>query len=284
MTMYTLSYVIIAAVVVFGLAIAYLLIRRQLGEQKVRIAEEMAKRIIEDAKKDTERIKKEALLEARDEGNRLKAELERDSKERKNELTQLERRLQSREDHLENKEKNVENREKLIKKIEEDVIKLKDTLNDAKTQLIAELEKVAALSRDDARKELLDRLDKELEIEAAKKIKANEEEVRKESDKRAREILATAIQRCAVDHVVETTTSIVELPSDDMKGRIIGREGRNIRAFETLTGVDLIVDDTPEAVILSSFDPLRRETARLTLQKLIVDGRILPARVEELYE
>jgi ribonucrease Y len=284
MALYTMSYVIIAAVAVFGLAIAYLLIRRQLGEQKVRIAEETAKRIIEDAKKDTDRIKKEALLEAREEGNRLKAELERDSKERKNELTQLERRLQSREDHLENKEKNVENREKMIKKIEEDVIKLKDTLLEAKTHLLAELEKVAALSRDDARKELLDRLDKELEIESAKKIKANEEELRKESDKRAREILATAIQRCAVDHVVETTTSAVELPSDDMKGRIIGREGRNIRAFETLTGVDLIVDDTPEAVILSSFDPLRRETARLTLQKLIADGRIHPARVEEMYE
>jgi ribonuclease Y len=284
MTLYTLSYLIIAALVVFGLAIAYLLIRRQLGEQKVRIAEETAKRIIEDAKKDTERIKKEAVLEAKDEGIRLKAELERDSKERKNELTQLERRLQSREDHLENKEKNVENREKLIKKIEEDVIKLKDTLNEAKSQLIVELEKVAALSREEARQELLSRLDKELEIEAAKKIKANEEEIRKESDKRAREILATAIQRCAVDHVVETTTSVVELPSDDMKGRIIGREGRNIRAFETLTGVDLIVDDTPEAVILSSFDPLRRETARLTLQKLIADGRIHPARVEEMYE
>ncbi|MBN3032827.1 MAG: ribonuclease Y [Candidatus Saganbacteria bacterium] len=284
MTLYTLSYLIIAAAAVFGLAVAYLLIRRQLAEQKVRIAEETAKRVVEDAKKDAERIKKEALLEARDEGIRLKAELERDSKERKNELTQLERRLQSREDHLENKEKNVENREKMLKKIEEDVVKLKDTLNEAKGQLIVELEKVAALSREDARKELLSRLDKELEIEAAKRIKASEEEVRKESDKRAREILATAIQRCAVDHVVETTTSVVELPSDDMKGRIIGREGRNIRAFETLTGVDLIVDDTPEAVILSSFDPLRRETARLTLQKLIADGRIHPARVEEMYE
>jgi ribonuclease Y len=259
-------------------------VRRQLAEQKVRIAEETAKRILEDAKKDTDRIKKEALLEAKDEAIRLKADLERDSKERKGELTALERRLQSREDHLENKEKNIENREKGVKKIEDDLVKLKETLQESKTLLITELEKVAALSREEARKELLDRLDKELEIESAKKIKANEEEIRKESDKRAREILATAIQRCAVDHVVETTTSIVELPSDDMKGRIIGREGRNIRAFETLTGVDLIVDDTPEAVILSSFDPLRRETARLTLQKLIVDGRIHPARVEEMYE
>ena len=284
MTLYTMIYITITALVVFGLAVAYLVVRRQLAEQKVRIAEETAKRILEDAKKDTDRIKKEALLEAKDEAIRLKADLERDSKERKGELTALERRLQSREDHLENKEKNIENREKGVKKIEDDLVKLKETLQESKTLLITELEKVAALSREEARKELLDRLDKELEIESAKKIKANEEEIRKESDKRAREILATAIQRCAVDHVVETTTSIVELPSDDMKGRIIGREGRNIRAFETLTGVDLSVDDTPEAVILSSFDPLRRETARLTLQKLIVDGRIHPARVEEMYE
>ncbi|OGB90039.1 ribonuclease Y [candidate division WOR-1 bacterium RIFCSPHIGHO2_01_FULL_53_15] len=284
MDLQTLTYIIIAALVVFGLAVAYLVVRRQLAEQKVRLAEETAKRILEDAKKDTERIKKEALLEARDEAIRLKADLERESKERKGELTSLERRLQSREDHLENKEKNLEGREKIIKKAEEDLIKLRDTLSRVKDQLVVELEKVAALSREEAKKELLTRLDKELELEAAKKIKASEEEVRKESDKRAREILATAIQRCAVDHVVETTTSMVELPSDDMKGRIIGREGRNIRAFETKTGVDLIVDDTPEAVILSSFDPLRRETARLTLQKLIADGRIHPARVEEMYE
>jgi ribonuclease Y len=284
MDMNSLIYLVIAALVVFGLAVAYLVIRRQLAEQKVRIAQESAKRILEDAKKDTERVKKEALLEARDEAIRLKAELERDSKERKGELTALERRLQSREDHLENKEKNIENREKLVKKAEEEFLKLRDTLEKIKGQLVIELEKVAALSQEDAKKELLARLDKELAIEASKKIKANEEEIRKESDKRAREILATAIQRCAVDHVVETTTSMVELPSDDMKGRIIGREGRNIRAFETATGVDLIVDDTPEAVILSSFDPLRRETARLTLQKLIADGRIHPARVEEMFE
>jgi len=277
-------YIIIAAVVVFGLAVAYLIIRRQLAEQKVRIAEETAKRILEDAKKESERIRKEALLEAKDEALKQRAELERDNKERKAEFAALERRLQSREDHLENKEKNIENREKTTKKAEEDLLKLRDMLQKSRDQLIVELEKVAALSREEAKQELLSRLDKELEVEAAKRIKAKEEDVKKEADKRAREILATAIQRCAVDHVVETTTSVVELPSDEMKGRIIGREGRNIRAFETLTGVDLIVDDTPEAVILSSFNPLRRETARLTLQKLIADGRIHPARVEEMYE
>jgi ribonuclease Y len=280
----TLLFIIIAAAVVFGLAVAYLIIRRQLGEQKVRIAEETAKRITDDARKEAERVRKEALLETKDEAIRLRTEIEKESRERKGELTGLERRLQSREDHLENKEKNIENREKQIKKIEEDLVKVKDSLQDIRVKLIQELEKVAALSREEAKNELLQRLDKELEVEAAKKIKASEEEVRKESDKRAREILATAIQRCAVDHVVETTTSMVELPNDEMKGRIIGREGRNIRAFETLTGVDLIVDDTPEAVILSSFDPLRREIARLTLQKLIADGRIHPARVEEMNE
>jgi ribonuclease Y len=275
---------IIAALVVFGLAVAYLVIRRQLAEQKVRIAEESAKRIMEDAKKEAERVKKEALLEAKDEVIKARADFDREMKERKGELTGLERRLQSREDHLENKEKNLENRESGIKKAEEELIKLKEFLQQTKDRLIAELEKIAAVTREQAKQELLARLDKELEVEAAKRIKAKEEETKKEADKRAREILATSIQRCAVDHVVETTTSVVELPSDDMKGRIIGREGRNIRAFETLTGVDLIVDDTPEAVILSSFDPLRRETAKLTLQKLIADGRIHPARVEEMYE
>ncbi|MDD4178895.1 MAG: ribonuclease Y [Candidatus Margulisbacteria bacterium] len=279
-----LVYFIIGALVIFGLGVAYLALKRQMAEQKVKIAEESAKLLIEDAKKEAERLKKEARVEGKDEMLRLKAELERESKEKKGELTALERRLQSREDHLENKEKNVEARENTVKKAEEDLVKLKESLQKIRDSLILELEKVAALTREEAKKELLSRLDKELEIEAGKRIKANEEEIKKESDKRAREILATAIQRCAVDHVVETTTSMVELPSDDMKGRIIGREGRNIRAFETLTGVDLIVDDTPEAVILSSFDPLRRETARLTLQKLIADGRIHPARVEEANE
>jgi ribonuclease Y len=280
----TLLFIIITAATVFGLAVAYLIIRRQMAEQKVRIAEETAKRILEDAKKESERIRKEALLEAKDEGLRQRAEVEREAKERKGELLALEKRILAREDHLQGKEKNLEGREKQIKKAEEDLTKLQGTLEKVRDQLLLELEKVAALSREDARKELLIRLDVELEAEAAKKIKNKEEEVKKEAEKRAREILATAIQRCAVDHVVETTTSMVELPSDDMKGRIIGREGRNIRAFETATGVDLIVDDTPEAVILSSFDPLRRETARITLQKLIADGRIHPARVEEMYE
>lgn len=277
-------YIIVAVLVIFGLALAYLVIRRHLAEKKVKIAEETAKRILEDAKKEAERIKKEALLEGKDEAIKLRAEFERESKERKAELSAAEKRLQIREDRLQSKEKEIEDRENQIKKFQDDLLKLREGLQKAKELHLAALEKVAALSREQAKQELLNRLDKELEQETAKKIKAYEEEFKKEAEKRAREILATSIQRCAVDHVVETTTSVVELPSDEMKGRIIGREGRNIRAFETLTGVDLIVDDTPEAVILSSFNPLRREIARLTLQKLIADGRIHPARVEEMYE
>lgn len=276
--------IVIAAFVVFGLGLAYLLIRRRLAEQKVKIAEETAKRVLEDAKKEAERIRKEGLLEAKDESIKLRAEFERETKERKKELSGIERRLDTREDRLQSKEKEFEERERQIKKAQEELLKLKEKLQSVRDQLIQALEKAAALSREEAKKELLTKLDKELEREAADRIKVNEERIKKDSEKRAREILATAIQRCAVDHVVETTTSVVELPSDEMKGRIIGREGRNIRAFETLTGVDLIVDDTPEAVILSSFNPLRREIARLTLQKLIADGRIHPARVEEMHK
>ncbi len=277
-------YIVIGALAVFGLGIILLLVRRRLAEQKIKIAEETAKHLLEEAKKDAERIKKEALLEAKDEAIKRRAEFDRETKERKAELAGIEKRLDTREDRMEAKEKEVAERENKVKKAEEEILKIKDKLQTVRDQLIQNLEKAAALSREEAKKELLAKLDKELETEAAKRIKANEEKIKSESDKRAREILATTIQRCAGDHVVETTTSVVELPSDEMKGRIIGREGRNIRAFETLTGVDLIVDDTPEAVILSSFNPLRRETARVTLQKLIADGRIHPARVEEMYK
>ncbi|MBU0672049.1 MAG: ribonuclease Y [Candidatus Margulisbacteria bacterium] len=279
-----LMYLVVGALLVFGLGLVFLMLRRSLADQKVKIAQETAKHVLEEAKKDGERIRKEALLEAKDEAIKGRSELERETKERKKELSGLEKRLEGREDRLQAKEKEVEGREEKIKKINEDLLKLRDGLQTAREQHILALEKVAALSRDDAKKELLTKLDKDLEKEAAERIKNNEEKIKQESEKRAREILSTTIQRCAGDHVVETTTSVVELPSDDMKGRIIGREGRNIRAFETATGVDLIVDDTPEAVILSSFNPLRREIARVTLQKLIADGRIHPARVEEMHK
>ncbi|MFH1684238.1 MAG: ribonuclease Y [Candidatus Margulisiibacteriota bacterium] len=284
MELNTLIYIVIAAVVVFGLGIVFLMVRRGMAGQKVKVAHETAKHVVEEAKKESERIRKEGLLEAKDESIKVRAELEREFKERKKELSGLEKRLDSREDRLQGKEKEIEGREQTAKKAEEDILKIKDKLQEVRNQLIQKLEKVAALSREEAKLELMSKLDKELEKEAAERIKTNEEKIKAESEKRAREILSTAIQCCAGDHVVETTTSVVELPSDDMKGRIIGREGRNIRAFETATGVDLIVDDTPEAVILSSFNPLRREVARLTLQKLIADGRIHPARVEEMYK
>ncbi|HTY13772.1 MAG TPA: ribonuclease Y [Candidatus Omnitrophota bacterium] len=279
-----LIYFAIAAVIVFALAVAYLVIRRQLGEQKVKIAEETAKRILEDAKRDAETKRKEAILEAKEEAVRLRKDIEQETRDRKAEITGLERRLLQREDHLEKKERALESTEKKLKEQSDELATIKEELARGREQQIKELEKVSGLPKDEAKKLLLDSLQKEIERDAAMIIKRQDEEIKKEAERKAREILATAIQRCAVDHVVETTTSTVGLPSDDMKGRIIGREGRNIRAFETLTGVDLIVDDTPEAVILSSFDPLRRETAKLTLAKLIVDGRIHPARVEEAYE
>lgn len=274
----------IIAFVAAAAGIIFLGVRQKAAEMKIKIAEESAKHILEDTKKEAERMKKEALLETKEHELRLRHEFEKESKERKGDLLALEKRLDAREDRLENREKEVQKAEATIKKFQEDVLKIRDSLEKAKELYIKDLERVAALSRDEAKKELLAKLDGELVQEFGEKIKANEERIKTESDKKAREILATAIQRCVVDHVVETTTSLVEIPSDDMKGRIIGREGRNIRVFENLTGVDLIVDDTPEAVILSSFNPLRREIARLTLQKLMADGRIHPTRVEEMYK
>jgi len=271
------------ALVVFGLSVAYLYIKRQVFDQKVKIAEQSARHLLDNAQKEAERVKKEKVLEAKDEVIRLRADFENESRSRKGELSKLEKRLESKEDHLQAKDTELEKREVQIKKIGEDLQKLKEGLQKSKDLLMEALEKAAALSKEEARKELLSKLDKELEAEFGERIKANEEKIKQESERRAHEILATVIQRSAGDHVVETTTSVVALPSDEMKGRIIGREGRNIRAFETLTGVDLIVDDSPEAVIISSFNPLRREIARLTLSKLIVDARIHPARVEEMY-
>ncbi|MBI5700822.1 ribonuclease Y [Candidatus Saganbacteria bacterium] len=278
-----LIYFGIAAVIVFVLAVAYLLVRTQFSEGKIKVAEETAKRILEDAKREAETKRKEALLEAKEESVRFRQEFERETHDRKSELSSIERRLIQREEHLDKKEKALDASDKKLNEKIEEVAEVREELIKIRDESIKELEKAASLPKEEAKKLLLENLEKELERESAIKIKQNEENINKESEKRAREILATAIQRCSVDHVVETTTTLVELPSDDMKGRIIGREGRNIRAFETSTGVDLVVDDTPEAVILSSFDPLRREIAKRTLQKLIVDGRIHPARVEEMY-
>jgi ribonuclease Y len=277
-------YSIALVLVVFVFSVAYLIMRRRIAEQKIRISEEKAKRILEEAKREAETKKREALLEAKDESIKLRQEFERETKERKGELLALERRLLQKEEKLDQKGRSVEEQEKKIKTKETELQQEKESLEGLRKEHVKELERVSGLSQDEAKRLLLSNIQKDVERDAGLLIMRVEEAAKKEADKRAKEILTTAIQRCAVDHVVETTTTVVELPSDDMKGRIIGREGRNIRAFETLTGVDLIVDDTPEAVILSSFDPLRREVARLTLEKLIADGRIHPARVEEMYE
>ena len=280
-------YVLAAIVISLGIALSYFLylsIKQRLAEQKIRVAEETAKRVLEDAKKEAETKRREALLEAKDQALKMRAEFERETRERKGEILSLEKRLMQREETIDKKERSLEELNEKLKVGEAALLKTKEVLEQKRVEIVKELEKVSAMTQDDAKRLLLKTLQKDIERDAAIIIKRKEEEIQKESDKRAKEILTTAIQRCAVDHVVETTTSVVELPSDEMKGRIIGREGRNIRAFETLTGVDLIVDDTPEAVILSGFDPLRRETAKLTLQKLIADGRIHPARVEEMYE
>ena len=271
------------ALIVFALLVAYIVIRRSMAEQKIRVAQETAKRIMEDAKRDAETKRREAILEAKDEALKQRQEFERETRERKAELLNLEKRLLQKEESIDAREKNIEEAKKKLKSAEDDIIKVRALLEELRVKHLKELEKVSGLTREEGIKTLLKNLEKDVDREAALLIKAKEEQLKKDSERLAKEILSTAIQRCAVDHVVESTVTVVELPNEEMKGRIIGREGRNIRAFETLTGVDLIVDDTPEAVIISGFDPVRRETARLTLIKLIADGRIHPARVEEMY-
>ena len=276
-------YGLVLALIVFALLVAYLIIRKNLAEQKIRVAQETAKRIIEDSKRDAETKRREAILEAKDEALKQRQDFERETKERKAELFNLEKRLLQREESIDAREKNIEEARKKLKSAEEDIIKVRGLLEELRVKHLKELEKVSGLTREEGMKTLLKNLEKDVDRESALLIKAKEEQLKKDSEMMAKEILSTAIQRCAVDHVVESTVTVVEIPNEEMKGRIIGREGRNIRAFETLTGVDLIVDDTPEAVIISGFDPVRRETARLTLTKLVADGRIHPARVEEMY-
>jgi len=283
MELYVFMYVIAAVLLIFLCSIIYLVIRRRVAEQKILIAEETAKKVLDDAKKEAETVRREAILEAKSESLKMKADFDRETKERKNELLQIERRLMQREDNLEAKEKGLETTGKELKEEREKIEQIKIVLEKIRVEVLDELKKISNLSTEEAKRLLLAKIEKDCEREAAEIIKNSMEKSKKDSEKIALEMITAAIQRCAVENVVETTTTVVALPSDDMKGRIIGREGRNIRAFETFTGVDLIVDDTPEAVILSSFDPVRRETARLTLEKLIVDGRIHPARVEEMY-
>lgn len=268
---------------VFGFGIGYW-VRRNVAEAKIAIAEEAAKKIIQDAEKAGEGKKKEALVEAKEEIHRLRNELDREVKERRSELQRLERRLVQKEENLDRKIDSLEKKEEILSRKESEVDKCQEKINELYTKQLAELERLSGLTSEQARQLLLASVEEEVKHDTAIMIKEIEQQAKEEADKRAREIISLAIQRCAADHVAETTVSVVALPNDEMKGRIIGREGRNIRTLETLTGIDLIIDDTPEAVILSGFDPVRREVARIALEKLIVDGRIHPARIEEMVE
>lgn len=259
-------------------------IRRTIAEAKIISAEHEAERLITQAQQDAEAKKREALLEAKEEIHKLRSEQERDHRERRSELQQFERRLMQKEESLDRKSEALEKKEVALHLKEQELDSEKEQISQILKQQLAELERLSGLTVDEAKVIILKQVEDEVKHEAAMMIKDIENQAREEAEKRARDIISLAIQRTAADHVAESTVSVVSLPNDEMKGRIIGREGRNIRALETLTGIDLIIDDTPEAVILSGFDPVRREIARIALERLIADGRIHPARIEEMVE
>lgn len=264
-----------------GFAIGYYL--KQLADKnQVENAQQTAARIVSEALTEAENTKKAKIVEAKDEIYSSRKELEKELKERRNEVSAMERRLIQREESIEKKQETIEKRDETSARKLREIESKEEKVGKIHAQQLAELERISKLTFEEARQILLEEVDKQISRETALLIKNKEAEAKEEADKYAREIVTYAIQRCAADHVAESTVSIVNLPSDEMKGRIIGREGRNIRTIETLTGVDLIIDDTPEAVILSGFDPVRREIARIALERLIVDGRIHPARIEEM--
>ena len=247
-------------------------------------AEEKAREIIDEALKTAENKKRESLLEVKEESIRTKNELDKEIKERRAEAQRYERRVQQKEENIDKKADAIEKREASLASREESLNRMKEEVSRLNEQRVQELERISGLTSEQAKDYLLKIVEDEVKHESAVMIKEMESRAKEEADKKAKEYVVNAIQRCAADHVSETTISVVQLPNDEMKGRIIGREGRNIRTLETMTGVDLIIDDTPEAVILSGFDPIRREVARIALEKLIVDGRIHPARIEEMVE
>ncbi len=276
--------IIIAIIILIVIGFIQRAMINKASKNRIESLQKEAEGVLEDAKKESEALKKEVILEAKEEAHKLRNDLEKESRERRSELQRLERRLLQREESLDKKSDLLEKKEEGLN---DRVIEIENIENGVKSlyeEQRSELERISNLTTEEARKILLDQVNREVKHEAAIMIKDVESKAKEESDKRAREIITNAIQRCAADHVSESTVYVVALPNDEMKGRIIGREGRNIRTLETLTGVDLIIDDTPEAVILSSFDPIRREVARIALEKLIVDGRIHPARIEEMVE
>ena len=272
---------VVVAFIAWTAAIAY---RTKTYESKIGSAEEKSREIIDEALKTAETKKREALLEAKEESLKTKNELEKETRERRAELQRYERRVLSKEENLDKKSEAMEKREAGLAAREDALNKKNAEVESLYEKGIQELEKISGLTSEQAKEYLLKSVEDDVKHDTAKLIKELDNKAKEEADKKAREYVVTAIQRCAADHVAETTVSVVQLPNDEMKGRIIGREGRNIRTLETLTGVELIIDDTPEAVVLSGFDPVRREVARIALERLIVDGRIHPARIEEMVE
>lgn len=273
--------IVVFSIVGFLVGFAY---RKKSVETKIGRSETYAKELLEDAMRKAEDKKKETLLEAKEEVIKLRSELDKEIKDRRNEVHKTEKRLQQREEVLDKKSDNLDKREESVAAKHNQAQLILEEAEEIKSRQVYELERIAELTQDEAKQRLVERIEKDAYHDAAKTVQEIENKAKEEAEKRARNIISLAIQRCASDHVAETTVSVISLPNDDMKGRIIGREGRNIRALEQATGVDLIIDDTPEAMVISGFDPVRREVARIAIEKLIMDGRIHPARIEEMVE